>query len=346
MFASTLRHSCPGWSVERAESLTGHGTPRAYKVYIHEKPEFIPDLRMTHAPYVILTAARNEAEYLRCTLDSVVGQTMPPLRWVVVDDGSTDATGSILTQYTAAHPWITVIASANTEERNFGSKAAAINAAFDAVREVAFAYVAVLDADVTLEAGHFEFLLERMEENPLLGITGTAYTEPHYDSTRDRHADPRHVSGQCQCFRRACFEDIGGYTAIPVGGIDWEAVMRARMRGWETRSYSEKSFFHHRSMGTGKDSMLRARFNYGYRDYVFGSHPLWQVLRIGFQMTRTPLLIGGLSLGAGYLWGCLSRPERPISAELMAYRRRDQMNKLRRLLGLNEKPAPPTSGPA
>lgn len=299
---------------------------------------------MTHLSYVILTAARNEAEYLRYTLDSVASQTILPLRWVIVDDGSTDATGPILTQYAASYPWMTVIASDNTVERNFGSKAAAINAAFDSVRELEFAYVAVLDADVTLEAGHFEFLLNRMEENPGLGITGTAYKEANYDSTRDRHTDPAHVSGQCQCFRRECFEDIGGYTAIPLGGIDWEAVMSARIRGWETRSFSEKSFFHHRPMGTGKNSMLRARFKYGYRDYVFGSHPLWQVLRIGFQMTRTPLVIGGLSLGAGYLWGCLSRPERPISAELVAYRRKDQMNKLRRLLGLNEKPARPTSG--
>ena len=300
---------------------------------------------MPQASYVILTAARNEAEYLRCTLDSVVGQTMPPLRWVIVDDGSTDATGSILTQYAASHPWMMVIASGNAAERNFGSKAAAINAAFESVRELEFSYVAVLDADVTLEADHFAFLLDRMEENPDLGITGTAYKEAGYDSTRDRHADPSHVSGQCQLFRRACFEDIGGYTAIPIGGIDWEAVMRARMRGWETRSYSEKSFFHHRPMGTGKGNVLRARFRYGYRDYVFGSHPLWQVLRVGFQMTRPPIVIGGLSLGAGYLWGCLSRPARPISAELVAYRRRDQVNKIRRLLGLKEKPAAGTSGP-
>lgn len=281
--------------------------------------------------YAILTAVKNEKDYIEFTLRSVVAQSVLPAAWIIVDDGSTDGTRETAEAYACRYPWIAIISQPAGEERSFWGKARAINRAFELVKGMPIDAVANLDGDVSLDSDHFEFLLHRLEADPRLGIVGTAYVEADYDSRKDRHRDASHVSGQCQLFRVQCFSEIGGYRPIPAGGIDWLAVNMARMRGWKTRSYSEKTFFHHKPMGTGLGGVLRARFRYGYRDYLFGSYPLWQLLRIAFQMTRRPVFVGGLMLGAGYVWGCISRPERPVDVELIRFRRREQLESLRSL---------------
>jgi hypothetical protein len=102
----------------------------------------------------------------------------------------------------------------------------------------------------------------------------------------------KRTPGACQIFRRECFADIGGYRKIRGGGIDWAAVTTARMKGWKTQTFPEKTFFHHRPIGTARGNVWRARFNYGMKDYYLGNHPLWEILRTGFQITKKPLLLG------------------------------------------------------
>ncbi len=139
-------------------------------------------------------------------------------------------------------------------------------------------------------------------------------------------------TGRIQLFRRACFEDIGGYVPIKGGGIDWVAVTTARMKGWTTYSFDERTFEHHRKMGTAGRSELGARFHYGKKDYFLGGHPLWQLFRSTFQLTKKPYVLGGVCLLAGYMWCWITRHERPISAELMAFHRKEQLARLKQLL--------------
>ncbi len=118
-----------------------------------------------------------------------------------------------------------------------------------------------------------------------------------------RFVNIEHVSGACQVFRRECFEAIGGYTPVKGGSIDHIAVISARMKGWKTRTFTEKSCLHHRTMGTAGRSLLQSRFKLGLKDYSMGNHPIWEFFRATRQMTLPPVLTGGLALAAGYLWG-------------------------------------------
>ncbi len=149
---------------------------------------------------------------------------------------------------------------------------------------------------------------------------------------RDSFEGHKHVSGQCQLFRRQCWEEIGGYIPHRAGGIDWMAVTTARMMGWKTESFRERSFFHYRHLGTAERSVLSSLFSYGEKDYYLGGHPVWELFRVAYRATKPPYIIGGLALGAGYCWAFLRRTPRPVSRELMAFHRKEQMVKLKAIL--------------
>jgi hypothetical protein len=175
-----------------------------------------------------------------------------------------------------------------------------------------------------------EFLLQRLSEDPELGVVGTPFTQDgNYDSSKDSFEGENYVAGPCQLFRYECFRDIGGYVPNSAGGVDWIAVMTARMKGWKVRSFAEKRFHHHRSMGTAGRGALRALFSYGEKDYYLGGSPLWQLFRVAYRMAKRPVLLGGLALLSGYTWAALRRVKRAVSPELMGFHRHEQMKKLR-----------------
>jgi poly-beta-1,6-N-acetyl-D-glucosamine synthase len=280
--------------------------------------------------YVLITPARNEEAFIRKTLDSVVQQTFLPLKWVIVNDGSSDNTAGIVQEYTAKYPWIEVVNRPPREERHFAAKVHAFNAGQERVKDLDYEVIGNLDSDVSLDPDHFEFLLTKFKNEPRLGVAGTIFREEGgYNSGTDSLEGQFYVSGQCQIFRRQCFEEINGYFANKAGGIDWIAVTTARMKGWKTRSFNEKSFFHHRHLGTAERSVLSASYSYGAKDYILGGHPLWEAFRVCYRMTKRPYIIDGIALGLGYTSAALRRLNRPVSNELMAFHRREQLRKLK-----------------
>lgn len=282
--------------------------------------------------YVLITPARNEADYIEKTLESVANQTVLPLKWVIVSDGSTDATEAIIERYLPVCPWLELVRRPPRETRDFAAKVEAFNAGYARVRDLDFDVIGNIDGDISFGPDHLGFLLERFAERPELGVAGTHYIEGDFHSFRDSYINVEHVNGQCQIFRRACFEDIGGYVPIKGGGIDWVAVTTARMKGWKTHSYGERVFHHHRKMGTAGTSELGARFHYGKKDYFLGGHPLWQLFRGTYQMAKPPYLVGGLALMAGYASCWLTGRPRAVSAELMRFHRGEQMARLKEMV--------------
>jgi glycosyltransferase involved in cell wall biosynthesis len=282
--------------------------------------------------YVLITPARNEEAFIEQTIKSVVGQTVLPLKWVIVSDGSTDGTDDIVKKYAAEHSWIELVRMPERQERHFAGKVHAFNAGFARVRELKYDIIGNLDADITFQEDYISFLLHRFAENPRLGVTGTPFREENqqYDY---RFTSIEHVSGACQLFRRECFEEIGGYVPLTVGGIDLVAVLTARMKGWQTRTFTEKTCVHHKQTQSGRHSNLKATFRSGYHDYLMGSHPVWQIFRSVYQMTKEPFFVGGLALLAGYIRAMLTRAERPVPKELVDFRGKEQMRRLKGFFG-------------
>jgi glycosyltransferase involved in cell wall biosynthesis len=278
--------------------------------------------------YVVITPARNEAQFIELTLNSMVAQTVKPLKWVIVSDGSTDGTDEIVSRYTTEYPWIELVRMPERTERHFAGKVHAFNAGCSQVKHLDYAAIVCMDGDISFEEDYFAFLLAELANEARLGLVGTRFWEG--DSTYDfRFSSVDHVSGACQMFRRACFEDIGGYRPLKSGGIDVTAVLSARAKGWHTRTFTEKSYAHHRKMGTAQSSGYRAMLDIGHKDYLLGSHPVWEVFRSFYQMRRKPFVIGGILMMFAYFWDLLRGVERAMPRDLIEFRQRDQMGRLK-----------------
>ena len=283
-------------------------------------------------PYVLITPACNEEKLIEYSLKSVVKQTVLPVKWVIVNDGSKDATASIVERYVEKYGWIELVNLPKRQGRNFAAKVHAFNAGRERLKDVEYEVIGNLDADVTLDADHFEFLMGKFRNDAALGVAGTIFVEDGYNSAIDSFEGQNYVSGQCQMFRRQCFDEIGGYFPSKNGGIDWIAVKTARMIGWRTRSFREKSFFHHRVLGTADRGLIGSSYAYGRKDYYLGGHPLWELFRSVYRMAKKPYVIAGVALFWGYFQAYLKHDQRPVSDELMKFHRKDQMRMLKKIL--------------
>ena len=282
--------------------------------------------------YALITPARNEAKFIEQTLRSVIAQTIRPVKWIIVSDGSTDGTDEIVKRFLGENEWIELIRMPEHRDRHFAAKVTCFNAAYQKMVDVPYKIIGNLDADITFDSGYIEFLLGKFLENPALGVAGTPFVEG--TATYDyRFTNIEHVSGACQLFRRQCFEQVGGYKPIKGGGIDWVAVTTARMKGWKTRTFTEMTCCHHRPMGTASSGKLKAWYNLGRQDYYLGGHPIWQLCRSLLQMRSKPYVLGGLLLLTGFGWASVTRTKRPIDPDLTVFHQGEQMKRLREELG-------------
>jgi poly-beta-1,6-N-acetyl-D-glucosamine synthase len=281
--------------------------------------------------YVVITPAKNEAQFIELTIRSMIAQSVRPLKWVIVSDGSTDGTDDIVKRYAAEHDWIELVRMPERTERHFAGKVGAFRAGAERVQGLPYEFICGLDGDISFGPEHFEFLLGKLADNPRLGLVGTPFEEDGvtYDY---RFASVEHVSGACQLFRRTCFEEIGGYQPLKSGGIDLVAVLSARMKGWQVRTFVERTCRHHRKQGSANKSGLAVIANDGRKDYLLGADPMWQILRVGYRLLKRPYIIGGLSLASGYFWPMLRRIPRTAPRDVIAFRRQDQKARLYALL--------------
>ena len=283
--------------------------------------------------FVVITPARNEAAFIEQLIQCMVAQTCKPLRWVIVSDGSTDGMDDIVRRYAAQHPWIGLLRTPERTTRQFAGKVHAFNAGYASVRDLPYEAIASMDADLTFEPDYFEFLVGKLAADGKLGLVGTPFEEEgkSYDY---RFVSIEHVSGACQLFRRKAFEDIGGYIPMEGGGIDHVAVLTTRMKGWGTRTFTEKKTQHHRKQGSANRGALRDKYRIGTLDYRLGGHPAWEIFRATYQLVKPPYLLGGIFIFTGYFWNWIRRVPRAIPDEVVRFRQAEQKARLRKLLRL------------
>ncbi|MBI4559790.1 MAG: glycosyltransferase family 2 protein [Candidatus Hydrogenedentes bacterium] len=273
--------------------------------------------------------SRNEERFIRHTLDCLIRQTAPPVECVVVDDGSTDATGRIAEEAAKQHPWIRVVHRADRGERKLGGGVIeAFYAGFNTLRTSDYAYLCKLDADVTLPDDYFENIVKKMEEDPKLGAASGKVFNPTRGKPFEERIIDEQVSGAAKFYRRESFEAIGGFVPeVMWDGIDFH---RARMFGWKTRSFRDPHLriLHHRLMGSSHRSIFHGRLRWGRGQWFMGTHPLYIFASGMFRMWERPFIIGGLLIIAGYFEAMLKRKPRYPDLEFRRHLHQWQLKRI------------------
>jgi poly-beta-1,6-N-acetyl-D-glucosamine synthase len=277
--------------------------------------------------YVLITPARNEATYIEKTIQSVINQTILPLKWVIVSDGSTDGTDEIVNTYLSANPFMQLLRKEGDNQRNFGSKVRAFNAGYAELKNVDYAFIGNLDADISFQPDYFEILLQEFRKNERLGVAGGVIYDFYKGDFHQQQTSLESVAGAVQLFRRECFEKIGGLLPLKDGLEDAIAEVTARMHGWATRSYDELKVLHPRSVGTEGRSNSAVALRSGKLDYMFGLHPLYQLCRSLQIFFKPPIFIGSFLKLYNY-WLCVfTKTERSVSKEFIQYLRQEEKKK-------------------
>jgi poly-beta-1,6-N-acetyl-D-glucosamine synthase len=282
--------------------------------------------------YVLITPARNEANFIRRTIEAVAAQSVLPKQWVIVSDDSTDDTDSIVRGLASKHPFITFVRRSGESTWSYGSKVRAIWAGIDALSVKNYDFIGILDADVTFERNYYESVLSEFDRNPKLGIAGGFVLELGERPFVPPHHFTRCVRGAIQLFRRECYERVGGLRPFRHGGEDTAALEIALILGWEVRTLPHLFVRHHRRAGTATKGILAARFREGREDHNLGYHVLYELGKCLRRIPEKPYLAGSMSRLAGYLWSSVTREQLEMPGEFVARLRSQQLRRLLRRL--------------
>jgi glycosyltransferase involved in cell wall biosynthesis len=279
--------------------------------------------------YVLISPCRNEAPFMRQTLDSVIAQSIRPALWVVVDDGSTDATPRILAEYASRHDWIRVVTRRDRGGRALGPGVIdAFYAGYETIDPDDYDYLCKLDLDLRLPSRYFELLMARMEANPRLATcSGKAYVERDGVLQHERHGDETSI-GASKFYRVSCFKALGGFVRqVMWDGIDCHSC---RMRGWMACSWDDADlrFVHLRPMGSSQQSIYAGRMRHGYGQYFMGTGLIYMLANAVNRLNEKPYVLGSLAMLWGWISSALQGKSRFEDPEFRKFLRRYQWRAL------------------
>ena len=281
--------------------------------------------------YVLITPTHNEREVIESTIKSVLSQTILPHKWVIVDDASTDESHEVIRKYSQQHDFIIYHRLDRDDEGgNYVRRAQVFLAGYELIKTLSFDFIGGLDADIILPPTYYQCIMEEFDKNPQFGIISGVYMDKIGDQYRRVFFDKTHTPGAIQMFRRQCYEAIGGYKPLKYGGDDTCAEIAVRMKGWQTRSFSEYKVVHSRPVGTGGGkSILQARFYQGLTEYSVATHPLFMLAKsIRRFFLEQPYFVGSLARLSGFIYGYCRREKRQIPTEVISFVRKEQMKRL------------------
>lgn len=280
--------------------------------------------------YILITPVRNEEAFIRNVIKLILSQTIKPIKWIIVDDGSTDQTGEIVKAFSNEYEFIRLSNDANDRLIGYSSRTNAVIFGAQLIKNLDYDYLGILDVDISFEPNYYEKILDEFSQNPKLGVAGGLVHDIEngkLDKTRAMNLE--HVAGGVQMFRRKCYEEIEGFQVMRWGGDDVVAENIARMKGWIVQSFPDIEVQHHRQTGSRGLSVLMSRFRDGLKDYSLGYHPLFHLLKCFRRLFYKPIILGSFFRLMGFMCGSFKYRNRVISSALVEFIKQDQITKMK-----------------
>lgn len=274
--------------------------------------------------YAVLTPLHDEAENLPRLAECMHAQTVRPDVWLLVENGSTDATPELARRLADEHAYVRLV---TTDLVPGGERGAPIvHALHRGLQELGPFPDAVgqLDADLSLPDSYFAHLVAELERDAELGIVSGTCFERSRGEWRERFSTGASAWGAARLYRRACLEAV--LPLEPRTGWDAIDVAHANVLGWRTRTLRDLPFYHHRRESSRERSRWSAWAAQGRVSYFLGYRPTYLLLRALFRALRDP---SALWLIRGYLGDALHRRPRCDRPGVQEWVRRQQ--RLRRL---------------
>lgn len=281
---------------------------------------------------LVVSPCRDEAAHCMRTLQSVANQTVRPDLWIVVDDGSTDATPRILDEFARTHAFVHIVRRDNRGNRSVGP--GVVDAFYEGLSHARledFEFVCKLDLDLDLPPQYFERLLQEFATDPRLGsCSGKPYYRDAHGRAHDEWCSDEIVVGMTKLYRTECFREIGGF----VREVMWDGIdsHRSRMLGWKARSLREPGlrFEHLRPMGSSQLGVLTGRRRHGFGQYYMGTSLPFLLASALVRLAQPPRVVGSLAMVWGYLSSWMRRLPRHQDPAFRAFLRRYQRSALLR----------------
>ena len=290
---------------------------------------------MNNPDYIIVTPAYNEERYIGATIDSVLVQTIVPKLWIIVDDGSSDATAAIIRDKTAHLPWVRYIYRPKRPGQTYyASNVHAIEEGLLTAKDLSYRFLAILDADISLPADYYARIFGLFRKDPRLGIASGIYLTRTANGLESSFHDRRSCPKNIMVFNPQCFREIGGFLPLKYGGEDTCACFMARMRGWKVRSFPEIEVAHNKPPGTGHaSSSVKISFKQGIEEYFLATHPVFMLLKSARRCVQErPFIRSGAARLYGYVYAHFMGEKRQIERDLVRFIQREQVS---RIFGLN-----------
>jgi biofilm PGA synthesis N-glycosyltransferase PgaC len=264
--------------------------------------------------YLIVSPVKDEARFLEETLRSVATQTIKPIGWVIVDDGSNDNSPQIIDKFAKDRPWITLVKTDRKTARQPGSSVIkAFNLGYAQAQDENYDFIIKLDCDLRFDTRYFEKILKKFNENPRLGIASGVYLEDNGQGWKPIKMPTYHAAGASKVIRKKCFDQIGGF--IPHKGWDTVDEIKAQSLGWETGHFSEAIFFHLKNEGSGI-GRLKTNIMLGEISYLTGSSKLFFLFKIVHRaILGRPIILNALFMFLGYMKALALRKELLVTRE-------------------------------
>ena len=276
--------------------------------------------------HVVVTPCRDGISMIRKSIQSMSRQTIRPDLWVILAHNYPLSDLNILEQETTGMEWVLIVpVSDNSSRKRGGQIARLVNTGIEKI-SVEWDFLSKIDSDIELPPEYFSRIFDKFTDFPRLGIASGTCIVMKNNTVVIEKVSKDHTRGAIKTYRKQCFEEIGGIREVD----GWDGVdnLVAQMNGWQTRNFQDIEVLHYRMTGSSS-GMVRGCFEAGKFSFSLRYHPLFIVARSIHRMPRTPFIIGGLSMLAGYIKSRASGHPPSLSTEEIYFLRQKQKKRLR-----------------